>query len=70
VSNGGDEVQVDVFAFMGGFVFRIPRDWTIESRVSAILGGFEDHSAPPVAGASGRLVLRGYTILGGIEIKN
>jgi hypothetical protein len=66
----GDEVQVDVFALLGGFSLQIPRDWTVESRVSAVLGGFEDHSAPPVAGASGKLVLSGYTILGGIEIKN
>jgi hypothetical protein len=61
--------QLDVFTFMGNILFRIPRDWTVRSEVAAVLGSFEDHSAPPT-GEAKTLVITGQAIMGSIEIKN
>src|SRR5262249_43346265 len=68
MAEGG--AQIDVFAMMGGVSLRIPRDWTVHSEVAAILGGFQDHSAPPLGGEIKRLVITGQAVMGGIEIKN
>lgn len=68
MAEGG--AQIDVFAMMGGVSLRIPRDWTVDSEVSAILGGFQDHSAPPVGSEIKRLVITGQAVMGGVEIKN
>jgi hypothetical protein len=65
-----NEAVVDVFACLGGITFRIPRDWTVESQVSAILGGFHDSSTPPADGTVKRFVISGQAVMGGIEIKN
>jgi hypothetical protein len=67
MSDGG--AQLDVFTFMGSILFRIPREWTVRSEVAAILGSFEDHSAPP-AGEAKTLVVTGQAVMGSIEIKN
>jgi predicted membrane protein len=66
----GDETTIDVFAMFGGIELRVPKNWTIESRLSAVLGGIDDQSDPPVEGATHRLVLTGQAIFGGVEIKN
>jgi hypothetical protein len=66
----GDEASIDVFAMFGGITLRVPKTWTIDSRLSAVLGGIDDQSDPPVEGQTHRLVLTGQTIFGGVEIKN
>jgi predicted membrane protein len=66
----GDEATIDVFAMFGGITLRVPKHWTIESRLSAVLGGIDDQSEPPVEGATQQLVLTGQAIFGGVEIKN
>jgi predicted membrane protein len=65
-----DEAHIDVLAVFGGVSLMIPRDWAVDSQISALLGGIEDRSSPPVDGSTKRLVLTGQTIFGGIEIKN
>jgi predicted membrane protein len=66
----GSEAHIDVLAVLGGVSLTIPRDWAVDSRISALLGGVDDRSSPPVDGSTKRLVLTGQTIMGGIEIKN
>lgn len=68
MADGG--AQIDVFAMMGGISLKIPRDWTVQSEVTAILGGFQDYSSPPVGSEVKRLVITGQVVMGGIEIKN
>jgi hypothetical protein len=53
----------------GGIVLRVPPDWSVVVTGMPILGGIEDKSVPPMA-QSKRLVIDGYVIMGGIEIKN
>jgi predicted membrane protein len=64
------EAVMDLFAFWGGIEIRVPEDWTIDPRVTPLMGGFEDKTHQVQPADSKRLVLRGFAIMGGIVIKN
>jgi hypothetical protein len=64
------EATIDVLAFWGGIEIRVPRGWTVENRVTEILGGFSDKTTPPVGRNAPRLIIRGSSIMSGIEVKN
>lgn len=66
----GDEAVIDIFAFWGGVSIKIPEDWTVSVNVVPIMGGVEDGSHPSKAGKTKRLVITGYAVMGGAEIKN
>jgi hypothetical protein len=61
---------IDVFAMWGGIDIRIPEDWTLINRVTAVMGAVEDTTRPPQATTQHRLTLRGFVMMGGVEIKN
>lgn len=63
------EAVIDIFAVMGGITIKCPVDWTVVLQGTPILGGFDEKTAPPPHGTK-RLVVRGYAILGGVEIRN
>jgi hypothetical protein len=68
---GSSPVRLDVVAMLGGIDIKIPRDWIVEGGVSPILGGFENKSRAPLdAAAAPRLVLRGYAVMGGVNVDN
>lgn len=60
---------IDVFVMMGGIELQIPRDWTVEQRLTPILGGCDDktHQEP---GSKKRLIIEGSAIMGGIMLTN
>jgi predicted membrane protein len=63
------EAVIHVFAFWGGVTLKVPSDWTVVLEGTPILGGFEEKTvAPP--DSSKRLVVRGYAIMGGVEVRN
>jgi predicted membrane protein len=64
-----DSVTLDVFAIIGGIEVLVPQDWVVENRVTPILGGCDDATRPPKEAVK-RLVVRGTTIIGGVELKN
>ena len=64
------EAIVDVFAMWGGIELRVPEEWTIVTRVTPLLGGVEEKTRPPQVGPPQRLIVRGFVIMGGVEIKN
>jgi predicted membrane protein len=64
------EAVIDIFAMWGGIEIRVPEDWTVESHVVPILGGVDDKTRPPQGATAHRLILRGFAIMGGVEIKN
>jgi hypothetical protein len=64
------EAVLEVFAMWGGIEIKVPDDWTIVGRVTPILGGFDDKTRPPLGATAHRLVVRGFAIMGGIEVKN
>jgi predicted membrane protein len=64
------EAVIDVFAMWGGIEIKVPEDWTVASRVVPILGGFDDKTRPQRGATTHRLLVRGFAIMGGIEVKN
>jgi predicted membrane protein len=64
------EAVIDVFAMWGGIEIKVPEEWSVSGRVVPILGGYEDKTRPPRGATTHRLVVRGFAIMGGIEIKN
>ncbi|GGY42689.1 LiaF transmembrane domain-containing protein [Pseudoduganella albidiflava] len=64
----GDAV-VNIFALMGGITIQVPADWSVQLEGAPILGGIEESTLRP-KDASKRLVVRGYAIMGGVEISN
>jgi predicted membrane protein len=64
------EAVIDVFAMWGGIEIRVPQDWTVVSQVTPLLGGFDDKTRPTQTASVHRLVIRGFVIMGGIEVKN
>ena len=64
------EAVIEVFAMWGGIEIRVPEDWTVVSQVVPIMAGVDDRTRPPQGLARHRLVLRGFMIMAGIEIKH
>lgn len=63
------EAVLTVWATWGGIVIKIPSDWTVVNQAVAVMGGIDDKSVPAM-NAEKRLVITGYAIMGGVEIKN
>lgn len=62
---------VDVFAIWGGIDIRVPDDWRVEVEATPIMAGVESNARlAPDAVATGTLVVRGFVMMGGVEIKN
>lgn len=66
-----DGAVLDVFTMWGGIEIRVPRDWEVISRVTPVMGAVEDNRTGEVEGGpAGRLTLRGFVLMAGIEITN
>lgn len=63
------EAVVNVFAAMGGIALKVPPDWTVIMNGMPIMGGFEEKTIEP-KDQSKRLVIKGYAIMGGVEVRN
>lgn len=73
IANG--PAVIDVFAFWGGIDIKVPEDWAVTVRGIPLLGGFDDKTKPPAeadlaTGPRQELIIKGFAIMGGIEIKN
>jgi predicted membrane protein len=65
----GDAVLYLV-AIMGGVEIWVPENWVVVMQGVPVLGGFEDKTHPVTSETNKRLVIKGYSIMGGVEIKN
>ena len=65
---------IDAFAFWGGVEIRVPEDWTVIVKGVPLLGGYEDNTRPRAAEdriePAQELVVKGFAIMGGVEVKN
>ncbi len=60
---------IDLFVFWGGVEITVPPDWTVESQMTPLAGGYEDKTtSPPVRDKV--LQLRGLVLMGGVVVKN
>ncbi len=69
-SSEGEPAEIHAVAFWGGVEIRVPQDWEVQVRGTAILGAFEDKTR--AAEGSGRkvLVVSGLALMGSVEIAN
>jgi predicted membrane protein len=63
------EAVLSVFSLFGGITIKVPIDWTVVLHGTPIMGGFEEKTAPPTMPGK-RLIVRGYSIMGGLEVRN
>jgi hypothetical protein len=63
------EAVINVFVGMGGISLKVPTDWTVILHGTPIMGGFDEKTVNPPNGSK-RLIVKGYAIMGGVEIRN
>lgn len=63
------EAVVNVFAAMGGITLKVPPDWTVILHGTPIMGGFDEKTIAPPHNQK-RLIIKGYAIMGGVEVRN
>jgi predicted membrane protein len=66
----GDTAVIEVFAFWGGMEIHVPQDWTVSSRLAVLMGGFIDKRRPTSTVPTKTLVITGFVVMSGVEIKN
>lgn len=64
------EAVLNVFSLFGGITVKVPIDWAVVLQGTPIMGGFEEKTVPPPADTGKRLIIRGYVIMGGLEVRN
>jgi hypothetical protein len=63
------EAVVNVSAIWGGITIKVPPDWTVVLHGTPVMGGFTEKTARPPDNRK-RLVVTGYAIMGGVEVRN
>jgi predicted membrane protein len=66
----GQEGVIDIFAIMGGFEIIVPDTWNVIVELSPFMGGVEDKTVQRAGESAPRVYLRGFVMMGGVEIKN
>lgn len=64
---GGAEVEVLVI--MGGLDIFVPEDWTVINEVQVVMGAVEDSRRVGVPPGLNTLRLKGFVMMGGVELK-
>jgi predicted membrane protein len=65
-----DQAVINTFAFWGGIEIRVPEDWTVTCKVFPLMGGVDEKTATPEGGPRKNLLIQGFAIMGGVEIRN
>ena len=63
---------IEVFSFWGGVEILLPDHWAVDVRVVPFMGGFDEkgRSGRPVPADAPRLLIRGFVVMGGLEVKH
>ena len=64
------QMIVNLFAIMGGFEIVVPETWSLSLEVMPFMGGVEDKTRPPATPSAPCLIVRGFVMMSGVEIKN
>lgn len=64
------EVVLEAFTCMGGIDLVVPEDWRVVTEATPIMGGIEDKTRVSPEAATTTLFVRGFVVMGGVEIKN
>jgi predicted membrane protein len=63
------DAVINVFAIWGGITIKVPPDWTVVLHGTPVMGGFTEKTARPPDNSK-RLVVTGYAVMGGVEVRN
>lgn len=66
----GESATIDLFALMGGVEILVPPDWTVITKVTTFMGGCSDKRRPSTLPRTKQLIVQGFTMMGGVEIKD
>ena len=66
----GAEAILDVTTMMGGFEIKVPETWNVIVDIVPFMGGYEDKTRHPTDPAAPRLRIRGFVMMGGVEIRS
>jgi predicted membrane protein len=66
----GGPAEIDTFAFWGGIEIKVPQDWEVQVKGTAILGGYGDDTRTAAGEGRKVLVITGTAIMGGVDVKN
>jgi hypothetical protein len=61
--------EVEVLVIMGGLDVYVPEDWNVINDVQVVMGAVEDNRKIGVPPGDRTLVLKGFVMMGGVEIK-
>lgn len=61
---------LDLLVWWGGVDLRVPQDWSVICDGLVVMGAIEDNTKPSGGPPTGRLVLQGLVVMGGVEVKN
>ena len=61
---------IEVLALWGGVVLRVPEDWPVELEANVLMGASEDNTRPSGRTAAPRLTVRGFVLMGGVEVRS
>ncbi len=61
---------LEVNVLMGGIDIFVPSDWKVSNEAFAMMGAIEDNTRAPAGPARGLLIIRGFVLMGGVEVKN
>jgi len=65
-----DGAVLDVVAVWGGIQVVVPKGWGVDLRVAPVMGGAEDKTKASAEDAGHRLKIRGFALMGGVEVHN
>lgn len=68
IAEGG--AVLDALAFWGGIAIQVPESFCISLRVLPLMGAAEDKTRAPRGETDQQLIIRGFVLMGGIEVKN
>lgn len=63
------EAVINVFTIWGGITVKVPPDWTVVLNGTPVMGGFAEKTVRPPDNSK-RLVITGYALMGGVEVRN
>ena len=66
----GGQAVLNVFALMGGFEIIVPETWSLILEVTPFMGGIDDKRRTAANPSGPRLVVRGFVMMGGLDIRN
>lgn len=69
----GDNMEIEVLSLMGGADIKVPANWQVNIKAIPLLGGVSNRTtclAEQMQLPKKTLVINGYAIMGGIDVKN